>query len=178
MTASLSNWPALVEDTSWAPPTLNSPDKVPSLPPGVRRKAHAETLPRYTQVRVLHGIWAVLPPKTVLLYMGVCCSCKKPKVKPVFTPAIPAIDPPTYGCASERRSERETVKTEIPLRDVCFIKMANTISNIKMSNPIKNLVSKRRRRYIQDGYNLDLTCILLQCIVCTPTWFNDAKLWR
>ncbi|KAK6627807.1 hypothetical protein RUM44_010286 [Polyplax serrata] len=37
--------------------------------------------------------------------------------------------------------------------------MANTISNIKMTNPIKNLVSKKRKRYVQDGYNLDLTYI-------------------
>lgn len=39
--------------------------------------------------------------------------------------------------------------------------MANTISNIKMTNPIKGLVSKHRKRFIEDGFNLDLTCILL-----------------
>lgn len=90
--------------------------------------------------------------------MGVCSSCKKPKVKPVFPAAIDS----THGCASENREKRETIKTDIPLRNFCYIKMANTISNIKMSNPIKNLVSKRRKRYVQDGYNLDLTCILFQ----------------
>uniref|UniRef100_A0A1B6E296 Phosphatidylinositol 3,4,5-trisphosphate 3-phosphatase and dual-specificity protein phosphatase PTEN n=1 Tax=Clastoptera arizonana TaxID=38151 RepID=A0A1B6E296_9HEMI len=37
--------------------------------------------------------------------------------------------------------------------------MANTISNMKMTNPLKNLVSKRRKRYTQDGFNLDLTYI-------------------
>lgn len=38
--------------------------------------------------------------------------------------------------------------------------MANTISNMKMTNPIKGLVSKRRKRFVADGFDLDLTCIL------------------
>ncbi|XP_073991536.1 phosphatase and tensin-like protein isoform X3 [Rhodnius prolixus] len=37
--------------------------------------------------------------------------------------------------------------------------MASTISNMKVTNPIKGLVSKRRKRYTQDGFNLDLTYI-------------------
>lgn len=41
--------------------------------------------------------------------------------------------------------------------------MANTISNMKMTNPIKGLVSKRRKRFTEDGYNLDLSCILAHC---------------
>ncbi|XP_071440801.1 phosphatidylinositol 3,4,5-trisphosphate 3-phosphatase and dual-specificity protein phosphatase PTEN-like isoform X2 [Hetaerina americana] len=35
----------------------------------------------------------------------------------------------------------------------------NTISNMKMTNPIKGLVSKRRKRYTKDGFNLDLAYI-------------------
>lgn len=42
--------------------------------------------------------------------------------------------------------------------------MANTISNMKMTNPIKGLVSKRRKRFKEDGFDLDLTCILFNLL--------------
>ena len=98
--------------------------------------------------------------------MGVCFSCTKPLInninlhKPTRSCTL---DSPTYGCAvDDKKGQREKIeKTELPLQQICYIKMANTISNMKMTNPIKNLVSKKRRRYVQDGYNLDLTCILL-----------------
>lgn len=40
-----------------------------------------------------------------------------------------------------------------------LLEMASTISNMKVTNPIKGLVSKRRKRYTKDGFNLDLTYI-------------------
>lgn len=75
---------------------------------------------------------------------------------------------PTESSASESNTLHvclgEPRKSELA-REHCqylqsYRKMANTISNMKMTNPIKNLVSKRRKRYTQDGFNLDLTCIL------------------
>lgn len=96
--------------------------------------------------------------KTPLSYMGVCFSCSKPRINNVHSNKPSTLDSPTYGCAVDERGQRE--KTEVPLQQICYIKMANTISNMKMTNPIKNLVSKSRVRYQQDGYNLDLTCIL------------------
>lgn len=93
--------------------------------------------------------------------MGVCFSCTKPLINNIHLNK-PTLDSPTYGCAVDDKRQREKIdKTEIPLQQICYYKMANTISNMKMTNPIKNLVSKKRRRYVQDGYNLDLTCILL-----------------
>lgn len=44
--------------------------------------------------------------------------------------------------------------------------VVKAISNIKMTNPIKKLVSQSRIRYTKDGFNLDLTCILYFIINC------------
>lgn len=45
-----------------------------------------------------------------------------------------------------------------PASDITSI--MDTITNMKLNNPLKELVSKRRKRYTADGFNLDLTCIL------------------
>lgn len=50
------------------------------------------------------------------------------------------------------------------------IRTRMAIPNIKMTNPIKKLVSKQRIRYTKDGFNLDLTCILL--IFIFQNYFN------
>lgn len=43
-------------------------------------------------------------------------------------------------------------------------RMANPITNIKMTNTIRGMVSKRRKRYQMDGFNLDLACKLFVII--------------
>jgi len=90
--------------------------------------------------------------------MGACFSCNQPRIKPIILP----ITESALDVVASDEKRQQNFKTDLPLSDLCIVKMANTISNIKMSNPIKNLVSKRRKRYIQDGYNLDLTCILFK----------------
>ena len=58
------------------------------------------------------------------------------------------------GCSSELRHSQPS--------------MANTISNMKMTNPIKGLVSKRRKRFTEDGFDLDLSCKF--CIFLKNVW--------
>lgn len=45
--------------------------------------------------------------------------------------------------------------------DIVTGRMATSFSGMNITNPIKVLVSKRRNRYKKDGFDLDLTCILL-----------------
>lgn len=63
-------------------------------------------------------------------------------------------------------NDREVVgpelATKIPRSHHSINAMARVISNMNVTNPIKKLVSQKRKRYIKDGFNLDLTCILFR----------------
>lgn len=85
--------------------------------------------------------------------MGICVSCGRRERK------VP--EKRSAGRPSAARAKGAAA--ELLPRQVAVIgAMANSISNIKgMTNPLKGIVSKRRKRYIKDGFNLDLACILL-----------------
>lgn len=82
--------------------------------------------------------------------MGICVSCRRRDRK--------APEKRVPGAAGARVPAKGATAVLLPRR--AEPAMANSISNIKMTNPIKGIVSKRRKRYIKDGFNLDLACIL------------------
>lgn len=92
--------------------------------------------------------------------MGICVSCRRRERKPLEKRSVPGLGGPAKGAAAAEL---------LPRRLVPLPTMANSMSNIKMTNPIKGFVSKRRKRYQQDGFNLDLACILF----CESVVFSD-----
>lgn len=93
--------------------------------------------------------------------MGICVSCRRRERKAPEKRTVPGAGGPAKGTAAAEL---------LPRRVEQLTAMANSMSNIKMTNPIKGIVSKRRKRYIKDGFNLDLACILLSVkvlLLCT-----------
>lgn len=92
--------------------------------------------------------------------MGLCFSCRKSRLNSVKSEHFSASATPLHVCVEEQRGPELGSSSKEICQYTSYIRMANTMSNMKMTNPIKGLVSKRRKRYTQDGFNLDLTCIL------------------
>ncbi|XP_063536940.1 phosphatidylinositol 3,4,5-trisphosphate 3-phosphatase and dual-specificity protein phosphatase PTEN isoform X2 [Cydia strobilella] len=86
--------------------------------------------------------------------MGICVSCRRRERKAPEKLVALGAGGPAKGTAALLLPRRADPR---PLRPLPI--MANSISNIKMTNPIKGMVSKRRKRYIKDGFNLDLAYI-------------------
>lgn len=96
-------------------------------------------------------------------FMGLCFSCRKSRLNSVKSEHFSASATPLHVCVEEQRGPELGSSSKEICQYTSYIRMANTMSNMKMTNPIKGLVSKRRKRYTQDGFNLDLTCILCLC---------------
>lgn len=64
----------------------------------------------------------------------------------------------------EPTSSSNNLNGHLPVQNHCnrpnSANMATSFPNMNITNPIRGLVSKKRNRYKQDGFNLDLTCIL------------------
>jgi hypothetical protein len=98
--------------------------------------------------------------------MGICVSCRRRERKAPEKRSAPGAGGPKGPAAAELLPRR----VDLPPA------MANSISNIKMTNPIKGIVSKRRKRYIKDGFNLDLACILFcVCAVDVCPFFCGVR---
>lgn len=105
-------------------------------------------------------------------FMGLCFSCRKSRLNSVKSEYFSASVTPLHVCVEEQRGPELGSSSKEICQYSSYIRMANTMSNMKMTNPIKGLVSKRRKRYTQDGFNLDLTCIL--CLHFPVTFFVVA----
>ncbi|XP_060521197.1 phosphatidylinositol 3,4,5-trisphosphate 3-phosphatase and dual-specificity protein phosphatase PTEN isoform X2 [Cylas formicarius] len=109
--------------------------------------------------------------------MGLCLSCRKSngrfkaKTTKICNQIQSTVSNHESNCSNclNRQSTRTSQGEEV---------MATSFSNMNLTNPIKGLVSKKRNRYKQDGFNLDLTYITQNIIAMGYPASNIESVYR
>ncbi|KAL1488630.1 hypothetical protein ABEB36_014431 [Hypothenemus hampei] len=122
--------------------------------------------------------------------MGLCVSCRKSKDRLKghcnnkdfvrFLPAKTAkICNPIPKLVSSNDARCSSCLSQHPIRGSSTPEtMAASFSNMNLTNPIKVIVSKKRNRYKQDGFNLDLTYITNSIIAMGYPASNIESVYR
>ncbi|XP_066140444.1 phosphatidylinositol 3,4,5-trisphosphate 3-phosphatase and dual-specificity protein phosphatase PTEN isoform X2 [Euwallacea fornicatus] len=122
--------------------------------------------------------------------MGLCVSCRKSKNRvkgqccnnKEFVSFLPAKSSKICNHVSVVAPNNETKCSNCLNEQVVGNQhtdvMASSFSNMNLTNPIKVIVSKKRNRYKQDGFNLDLTYITDSIIAMGYPASNIESVYR